>query len=110
LLPVFPGLSDAVVRFFIPLPRLGIPSFYGFGMNLLILGKGGYQLGSCFLELVHNDSKRIMLSFVRKRLSGLRPFEARSDSVLVRLAKKVVQIPHARYSVPMSVRHIRHAA
>jgi hypothetical protein len=64
---VFPGLSDAVVRIFITLPRFGIPSFHGFGMNLLILGEGGYQLGSCFLKLVHNDSKRIMLSFHQSR-------------------------------------------
>jgi hypothetical protein len=67
LLPVFPGLSDAVVGIFILLPRFGIFSFQGFGMNLLILCKGGYQLGSCFLELVHGDSKRITTSFYQRR-------------------------------------------
>jgi len=55
LLPVFPGLSDAVVRIFIPLPRLGILCLQCFAMNLLILSKGGYQLGRCFLEFVHSD-------------------------------------------------------
>jgi hypothetical protein len=69
LFPVFPGLSDAVVGIFIPLPRFGILSFQGFGMNFLILGEGGYQLGSRFLELVHNDSKRIMPNFRRSRQS-----------------------------------------
>jgi hypothetical protein len=63
LFPVFPGLSDAVVGIFIPLPRFGILSFQGFGMNFLIIGEGGYQLGSRFLELVHNDSKRITPTF-----------------------------------------------
>jgi hypothetical protein len=69
LFPVFPGLSDAIVGVFIPLPRFGILSFQGFGMNFLILGEGRYQLGSGFLELVHNDSKRIMPNFRRSRQS-----------------------------------------